>query len=119
MRHPRHTLQDMASVIAIERLHRGEHLAHRGYIDPLDICALAYITAEWIRPTNIPAEFYTDELAGIRLIECSAGAMTAIRTLSEALDTSVTEEELAPGLYVPNWIEHVSNWARTTPIGET
>ena len=113
MRDPRNTLQDMASVIAIDGLDRGEQFGQRGYIDRLDICALAYTTAEWIGPCSIPNEFFTNELASIRLIECSAGAMAAIRAISEVLDTPVREEELAPGLYVPNYIEHVSNWVST------
>lgn len=119
MRPVANTLHDMASVIAIDSLHRGEQFGEHGHIDRLDICALAYVTAEWIGPTRTPAEFFTDELASMRLIECSAGAMTAIRAISAALDTPVREEQLAPGLNVPNYIEHVSNWARTAPVGET
>jgi hypothetical protein len=118
MRDPNHTLQDMASVIAIEGLHRGEQLGERCYIDRFDIAALAYIVAEFIGPLSTPKEFFTDELAGIRLIESSAGAMAALRAISSVLDTPVTEEELAPGFFVPNYIEHVSNWARTAAPGD-
>lgn len=112
MRDTQSTLQDMAAVIGIDGLHRGEQLGRRGHIDRLDICALAFTVAEWRGPLTIPVEFFTDELAGMRLIESSAGAMTAIRALSDALDSHVDEEELAPGLFVPNHIAHVSNWAR-------
>jgi hypothetical protein len=119
MRHPNNILQDMASVIAIDGLHRGEQLGEPGYgIDRFDICALAYLMAEGIGPLRHPREFFDDELAGIRLIESSPGAMAAIRAISTVLDTPVTEEELAPGFFVPNYIEHVSNWARTTAPGD-
>jgi hypothetical protein len=112
MRNPQATLQDMAAVIGIDGLHRGEQLGARGHIDRLDICALAFTIAEWRGPLSTPEEFFTDELAGIRLIEASAGAMAALRVLSDALDSHVDEEEVAPGLFVPNYIAHVSNWAR-------
>lgn len=105
-------LQDMAAVIDIDGLHRGEQLAARGYITRYDICALAYAIAEW-RTSNPPAEFFTDELASMRLIESSAGAMAAIKAISQVLDSHVDEEELAPDFFVPNYISHVSNWVRT------
>jgi hypothetical protein len=118
MRDPNNILQDLASVIAIDGLHRGEQLGERGYIDRFDIAALTYLIAEFIGPLRIPEAFFTDELAGIRLIESSAGAMAALRAISAVLDTPVTEEELAPGFFVPNYIDHVSNWARTPAPGE-
>lgn len=119
MRDPRSTLQDMAAVIAIDGLHRGEQLGQRGHIDRLDICALAFTVAEWRGPLTIPAEFFDDEIAGMRLIEASAGAMAAIRAISQVLDSSVREIQIEPGTYVPDYIEHVSNWAATAPIGAT
>lgn len=117
MRKPQNTLADMAAVINIDGLHRGEQLGQRGHIDRFDICAHAYLLAEWVSPRNVPAEFFDDELAAIRLIESSAGAMTAIRALSVSLYSHVDEEELAPGFFVPNYIAHVSNWARFGPPG--
>ena len=84
MRNTDSILQDMASIIAIDGIHRGDELGHRGAIDRFDISALAYITAEWIGPLSYPAELFDDELAGIRLIESSPGAMTAIRAISAA-----------------------------------
>ncbi|MFG2970866.1 hypothetical protein ACGFZS_47120 [Streptomyces sp. NPDC048288] len=118
MRDPYNVLQDMAAVIDIDGLHRGEQLAVRGYINRFDICAVAFGVAEG-RYSTPPAEFFTDELAAMTLIEASAGAMAAIKAISHVLDTHVDEEELAPGFFVPNYISHVSNWARTTPVGET
>ncbi|MFG2359446.1 hypothetical protein [Streptomyces sp. NPDC048521] len=113
MRPTQNVLQDMAAVINIEGLHRGEQFGERGDIDRLDICAHAFLVAEWHGPLRVPAEFFTDELASIRLIESSPGAIAAIRAISDALDSTVDEEELAPGFFVPNYISHVSNWVRT------
>ena len=108
-------LQAMAHFITRYGLHTGDQFAAPGPAAPMDICAVAYVVAERCAP---PAEFYTDELASIALIECSAKAMTAIQAISDVLDSPVCEDEIAPGMYVPNYIEHVSNWAATTPIGE-
>jgi hypothetical protein len=113
MRPTQTVLQDMAAVINIEGLHRGEQFGVRGDIDRLDICAHAFLIAEWRGPLKVPGEFFDDELAAIRLIESSPGAMAAIRAISAVLDSHVDEEELAPGFYVPNYIAHVSNWVRT------
>jgi hypothetical protein len=110
-------LRKMATVINTDGLHTGKQFAaSNGYSDRFDICALAYIVAE-DRPA--PRDFFTDESASIRLIESSAGAMQAIRALSASLDSEPCETEIAPGMTVPDYIEHVSNWAATTPIGET
>jgi hypothetical protein len=79
-------------------------------MDRLDICAVAYIVAEGCQP---PPEFFTNEVASLRLIECSSRAMAAIRAISDALDTDVCETEIEPGTRVPDYIEHVSNWAAT------
>lgn len=119
MRHPKHTLTDMAAVIRIDGLHRGEQFGARGHIDRFDICAIAYIVAEWVGPHSYASEFFEDELGAIRLIESSAGAMAALRALSDALDSHVDEEEQAPGFFVPNYIAHVSNWVRFGLPGST
>jgi hypothetical protein len=68
---------------------------------------------------TVPPEFYTDEVASLHLIECSARAMQAIRAISDALPTDPPTETIAPGVDVPNHIDHVSNWVRTAGIGET
>jgi hypothetical protein len=115
MRDPKNVLADMADVINLEGLHRGEQLGQRGYVDRFDLCAHAYLRAEWVGSNSVPAEFFDDELGGIRLIESSAGAMAALRAISDVLDSTVDEEELVPGLHVPNYIAHVSNWARFGP----
>jgi hypothetical protein len=109
-------LRKMATVINADGLHTGDQFAERGVTDRFDICALAYIVAE---DQPAPAEFFTDEVASLRLIECSAPAMQAIRALSDALDSEPCVDTIAPGVEVPNYIEHVSNWAATPPIGET
>ncbi|TXS39664.1 hypothetical protein [Streptomyces sp. t39] len=109
-------LRTLATVIANAPLHRGDQFAQHGPMDALDICAWAYCIAEDTPP---PAEFFTDELASIRLIECSPGAMQAIKTISAVLDTHPADEQLDHGITVPNFLEHVSNWARTAPVRET
>jgi len=113
MRGTHGVLRKMATIINTQGLHTGEQFAHHGPMDQLDICALAYIVAEDCPP---PAELYTDEVASIRLIECSAGAMQAIRAISAVLDTEPCETEIAPGHAVPDYIEHVSSWAMTPPV---
>jgi hypothetical protein len=108
------TLTETAHIVATHGRHIGEQFAASDS-DAVDICAAAYMAAEGF----CPIEFSTDEIASIRLIEASAPAMAAIRAISDALDSSVCETEIAPGVYVPDYIEHVSNWAATPPIGCT
>ena len=108
------TLVEAARIITTHGLHTGEQFAATDS-DAVDICAAVYMAAEG----TCPPEFADDELASIAIIEASAPAMAAIRAISEVLDSSVCETEIAPGLYVPDYIEHVSNWAATTPIGGT
>lgn len=103
-------LRKMATVINTQGIHRGEQFATRGPLDQLDICAIAYTVAE---DCPAPAEFFTDECASLDLIEASELAMAAIRAISDALDTEPCETN-----GVPDYIEHVSNWAATAPIGE-
>ncbi|MFJ3699576.1 hypothetical protein ACIPW9_36545 [Streptomyces sp. NPDC090052] len=111
-----HTLNDIAFHVYVHGLHTGTQFAQAGgRIPSLDICAIAYLAAEG----NVPTEFFTDEVASIRLIECSAGAMQAIRAISDALDTEPCTTEITPGVDIPDYIEHVSNWAATPPVGET
>jgi cytochrome c5 len=106
-------LQKMALVINLNGLHCGDQFAQPGLVPRLDICALAYTVAERITPDRTPDVFFTDEDASLRIIEASASAMAAIRAISDALDSSVCETQVAPGYYVPDYIEHVSNWAAT------
>ncbi|MFF7476603.1 hypothetical protein [Streptomyces sp. NPDC008092] len=107
------TLERAAYLISMLGLHTGDQFA-AAESDALDVCAAVYMAAEGI----CPPEFSTDELTSITLIESSALAMAAIRAISDVLDSSVCEDQIAPGMYVPNYIEHVSNWAATAPIGE-
>lgn len=110
MNSTRFVLRKMATVISAQGIHTGDQFAQHGPMDKLDICAVAYIVAEQ-RPA--PPEFFTDEAASLRLIESSAKAMTAIRAISDALDSDPCETEIEPGTRVPDYIEHVSNWAAT------
>jgi len=114
-------LTHTASVIALHGLHRGEQFAQRHPVLRLDICATVYASAEWIYPwinpesaPETPAVFFTDEAASVDLIEASEDAMAAIRAISAELDTDVCETNGRP-----DYIEHVSTWAMTPPIGCT
>ncbi|MDX3532476.1 hypothetical protein P1P75_40315 [Streptomyces sp. ID05-39B] len=112
-------LQQMASVISLHGVHTGDQFAIRTHQDRLtqhDICALAWVVAEG---RIAPREFFIDEVTSLAIIGASAPAMAAIRAISEALDTPTCETEIAPGLYAPDYIEHVSNWAATPPIFAT
>ncbi|MGW2740551.1 hypothetical protein ACWC4D_40960 [Streptomyces sp. NPDC001288] len=117
MNHTQLTLHGMALYADIHGVHTGEQFAAPGNLGPrLDICAIAYMQAEG---GKVPQEFYTDEVASIRLIEASSRAMAAIQAISNILDTPVCETQIEPGTYVPDYIEHVSTWAMTPGIGET
>ncbi|MFD9004470.1 hypothetical protein ACFV0T_26515 [Streptomyces sp. NPDC059582] len=108
-----HTLTGVAFYADIHGIHTGNQFATAGPLGPcLDICAIAYMQAEG---GTVPPEFYTDEDASLRLIESSPKAMAAIKAISDVLDTTVCETEVAPGYYVPDYIEHVSNWVATAP----
>lgn len=114
MQNTKYTLARAAHFLNILGLHTGDQFAARHV--GLDVCAAIYVAAE---NDTFPEEFTTDEVASIRLIESSADAMTAIRALSAVLDSEPCETEIAPGHTVPDYIEHVSNWAATAPIGAT
>lgn len=112
-------LQRMASVISQRGLHTGDQFALRTHSDRLtqhDICALAWVVAEGC---IAPRAFFTDEIASIQLIQASPRAMDAIKAISNVLDTPPCETRTADGLYEADYIEHVSNWAATPPIGAT
>ncbi|MFE0207068.1 hypothetical protein [Streptomyces sp. NPDC058985] len=106
----RRVLRRMATVINTQGLHCGEQFAAHGPMDQLDICAIAYTVAE-DRPA--PAVFFTNDVDSSALIEASEPAMAAIRAISAALDSEPCETDGRP-----DYIEHVSNWAATAPIGE-
>ena len=106
-------LHVMAAFVNLYVVHTGDQFATSER--DLDICGIAYVVCE---DQPVPAQFYTDEDASLRLIECSAPAMDAIRALSAALDTPPCTTEIAPGHEAPDYLEHVSNWARTPGIGE-
>ncbi|WP_371099845.1 hypothetical protein [Streptomyces sp. PU_AKi4] len=101
-------LHVMAAYANLYGIHTGDQFAAAD--DRLDICAIAYVVAE---DCPVPPEFYTDEVASLRLIESSAKTMAAIRAISDALDSEPCETEIEPGTRVPDYIEHVSNWAAT------
>ncbi|MEV4975600.1 DUF6197 family protein [Streptomyces scopuliridis] len=106
-------LRRAAHIVTNRGLHTGDQFAASRH-GALDACAAIYVAAHGF---PVPPEFYTDEIASIRLIECSATAMQAISAISQSLDTEPCFIEIAPGHTVPEHIEHVSNWAATAPIG--
>ena len=105
------TLHAIAYYIDQYGLHTGEQFADSDQMFRFDICALAYIVGE---TSAWPPVFFTDEVASIELIESSEPAMAAIKVISAALDSEPCETN-----GVPDYIEHVSNWAATPPVGET
>jgi hypothetical protein len=111
-------LTETARIIGFRGLHTGDQFAantgRRACLDaPLDICAAVYLAATG----NLPSEFFTDEVISLAIIGASAPAMAAIRAISDALDSEACETEIEPGTRVPDYIEHVSNWAATaSPI---
>ncbi|MFD8384284.1 hypothetical protein ACFV2X_38180 [Streptomyces sp. NPDC059679] len=114
-----HILRETARILTRQGLHTGSQFAgpsvgFSSLDGPLDVCAAIYVAATG----KGPAEFQRDELASIRLIECSAPAMQAIRAISDALDSEPSMDQLDRGVEVPNRIEHVSNWASTRAVGE-
>ncbi|KFG02529.1 hypothetical protein IQ62_01455 [Streptomyces scabiei] len=117
MRSVNHTLRLAAHLIVHRGLHTGDQFATPD--GPLDICAAIYLAAEvpYDLPERmtVPSEFYTDEVASLRLIESSATVMAAIQAISHTLGDAC-ETQIEPGTYVPDYIEHVSNWA-ATPVG--
>lgn len=106
-------LRAAAQLITDHGLHTGNQFAHPD--GPLDMCAAIYLAAHG----TIPAEFYTDEITSLALIEASAPAMAAIRAVSDSLESAPCTTPVAPGHEVPDHLEHVANWAATTPIGRT
>ncbi|MFD9249558.1 hypothetical protein [Streptomyces bottropensis] len=111
-------LRDMAMTIALNGLARGDHFAERtanGLHPKLDICALAYKLAENIPTRALPDVLFTDEVASLALIEASEPATDAIRAISAAITNYETPDTQGQ----PDYIEHVSNWTATRPIGCT
>lgn len=100
------TLRRAAHLISHRGLHTGDQFVDQA-TDTADLAAAVFVAAEG----HIPAEFYTDENTSLEIIAASAGAMAAIRTLSDSLITSAPYTEIAPGLDIPDYIEHVSSWA--------
>jgi hypothetical protein len=107
------TLSQTAYVISRLGLHRGNQFADTD-TPALDVCAAVYLAAE----SQLPPAFHTDEVASIHIIEASPAAMAAIKAISAVLDSDPCETQNEAGLWVADYIEHVSNWAATPPIGE-
>lgn len=103
-------LRYAARILTERGLHTGDQFAAPD--GSLDICAAIYVAAHG-KELKV---FAFDEDYSIGFIECSADAMQAIRAVSNGLDTEPCVTPIAPGHEVPNYIEHVSNWAATIPV---
>ncbi|BCK73957.1 hypothetical protein Srufu_079100 (plasmid) [Streptomyces libani subsp. rufus] len=103
-------LRYAARILTERGLHTGDQFAAPD--GSLDICAAIYIAAHG-KQLQV---FAFDEDYSIGFIECSAPAMAAIQAVSRGLDTAPCVTTVAPGHDVPDYIEHVSNWAATTPV---
>lgn len=107
-------LEEAAHVLTVMGLHTGPQFAS-SRSDALDVCAAIFLAAEGV----CPPEFSVNEVASLAIIEASAPAMTAIKAISDVLDSHVCETEIVPGFYVPDYVEHVSTWAMRPGIGQT
>ncbi|MFJ1900447.1 hypothetical protein [Streptomyces sp. NPDC088115] len=101
-------LRRAADLIHTDGLHTGDQFVDQT-TGAVDIAAAIYIVAEG----GIPDAFYADENTSLAIIGSSAPAMAAIRTLSDSLITPAPYTEIAAGLEIPDYIEHVSSWAAT------
>lgn len=104
-------LRRAAHIISHLGLHTGEQFATPDST-ALDVAAAIYFATE----NTFPAEFKTDEVTSLAIIGASAQTMAAIRALSGSLPTEPSYTEIVDGRQVPEYIEHVSNWAATTPV---
>jgi ornithine cyclodeaminase/alanine dehydrogenase-like protein (mu-crystallin family) len=107
-------LRRAADLIHRHGLHTGEQfMDHR--TGALDVAAAIFVVAE----SGMSRQFIVDEAESLAIIGASAPAMAAIRTLSDSLPTQPSYTEIVAGHQVPEYIEHVSNWAATTPVWGT
>jgi hypothetical protein len=105
-------LQQMAHIASLRGIHTGNQFAERdstGILTRHDICALAWVVAE---QDVAPRAFFTDDEASIAIIKASPRAMAAIKAISDVLDTDVNDTAGQP-----DYIEHVSVWTMTPPLG--
>ncbi|MFG2532789.1 hypothetical protein [Streptomyces sp. NPDC048516] len=112
-------LQQAARLIGTYGLHTGPQFAglsesFSSLHAPLDVCAAIYIAAEG----KGPSVFQRDEDASLRLIECSAPTMQAIRVLSNALDTEPPFIQITDDHTVAEYVQHVSRWASTPQFSD-
>jgi len=92
-------------------LHTGEQFADNN-TGRLDVCAAIYRAATGSTPNC----FLTDEDMASTLIGSNPDVGDAIRMVSAVLPTPPCTTEVVPGYEVPDYVEHVSNWAATAPV---
>ncbi|GAA0500873.1 hypothetical protein [Streptomyces olivaceiscleroticus] len=95
------TLIETRRLIDWHGLHPGPHFATEAGF--LHLAAAPFYAAE----TYLPRAFFTDEEASIRLIQCSAETMSALRWISAVLPT---EPPTDPDTGAVDYLEHISHW---------
>lgn len=100
-------LRVTASLLTDHGMHTGnQFVAADG---SMDICAAAYRAVTG----HLPICFRDDECLALTFIETCDPALDVIAAISHSLDT---EPPTDPGATEPNLVDHVSNWAATTPV---
>lgn len=103
-------LRTTREIVLYFGLWTGEQFAsHDGR---LDLSAAIYRAVTGSTPNC----FLTDEDMALLLIESNPDVIDAIRMVSAVLPTPPCTTEIVPGHEVPDYVEHVSNWACTTPV---
>ncbi|MFD8626646.1 hypothetical protein ACFV4E_22645 [Streptomyces hygroscopicus] len=103
-------LRTTRDIVNYYGLWTGEQFATRD--GRLDLSAAIYRAVTGQTPNC----FLNDEDMALLLIETNPVVMEAIRMVSAVLPTQPCTTEVDPGYEVPDYVEHVSNWASTAPV---
>ncbi|GHJ34266.1 hypothetical protein TPA0910_86990 [Streptomyces hygroscopicus subsp. sporocinereus] len=103
-------LRTTRDIVNYYGLWTGEQFATRD--GRLDLSAAIYRAVTGQTPNC----FLNDEDMALLLIETNPVVMEAIRMVSAVLPTQPCTTEVDPGYEVPDYVEHVSNWASTASV---
>jgi hypothetical protein len=103
-------LRTTRDIVSYYGLWTGEHFATPD--GRLDLSAAIYRAVTGSTPNC----FLDDEDMALLLIESNPDVIDAIRMVSAVLPTQPCTTEIVPGYEVPDYVEHVSNWASTAPV---
>ncbi|CAM5493484.1 MULTISPECIES: DUF6197 family protein [Streptomyces] len=103
-------LRTTRQIVSYYGLWTGEQFATND--GRLDLCAAIYRAVTGSTPNC----FLDDEDMALLLIETNPDVWDAIRMVSAVLPTQPCTTEITPGYEVPDYVEHVSNWAATAPV---